>query len=258
MHRTRSSNCDTCHPRRALPILLACLSALALLSSASIEAVAQAVAADTRYERIAASPDGIGKRYMGREIAGVMGWQGAQWLERESRAHEERPELLLRELALAPGMTVADIGAGTGYYTWQLAKKVGPGGRVYAVDVQPEMIGMLDSQMEKRGVRNVVSVLGSETTVKLPPASVDLAIMVDVYHELAYPAEVLESIVSALKPGGRVVFVEYRAEDPTVAIKPLHKMSETQVQREATAHGLKWERSIRSLPIQHAIVFRKP
>lgn len=258
MHRTRSSHCDTSHPRRALPILLACLSALALLSSASIEAGAQAVAADTRYERVVASPDGIGKRYMGREIAGVMGWQGAQWLERESRAHEERPELLLRELALAPGMTVADIGAGTGYYTWQLAKKVGPGGRVYAVDVQPEMIGMLDSQMAKRGVRNVVSVLGSETTVKLPPASVDLAIMVDVYHELAYPAEVLDSIVSALKPGGRVVFVEYRAEDPAVAIKPLHKMSETQIRREATAHGLKWERSIRSLPIQHAIVFRKP
>ena len=191
-------------------------------------------------------------------IAGVMGWQGAQWLERESRAREERPELLLRELALAPGMTVADIGAGTGYYTWQLAKQVGPGGRVYAVDVQPEMIRMLDRQMAKRGVRNVVSVLGSETGVKLPPRSVDLAIMVDVYHELAYPAEVLDSIVDALKPGGRVVFVEYRAEDPAVAIKPLHKMSERQVRREATAHGLKWERSIGSLPIQHAIVFRKP
>jgi ubiquinone/menaquinone biosynthesis C-methylase UbiE len=116
---------------------------------------------------------------------------------------------------------------------------------VYAVDVQPEMISMLDSQMAKRGVRNVVLVLGSETTVKLPSASVDLAIMVDVYHELAYPSEVRDSIVDALKPGGRVVFVEYRAEDP-------------QVRREATAHGLKWERSIESLPIQHAIVFRKP
>jgi len=258
MLRIHLRNCRTSHIHRTLPILLACLSALTLLSSASSDAAAQAVAADTRYERVARSPDGIGKRYMGREIAGVMGWEGAQWLERESRAHEERPELLLRELALAPGMTVADIGAGTGYYTWQLAKQVGPGGRVYAVDVQPEMINMLDSQMAKRGVRNVVSVLGSETTVKLPPASVDLAIMVDVYHELAYPAEVLDSIVNALKPGGRVVFVEYRAEDPAVAIKPLHKMSERQVRREATAHGLKWERSIKSLPIQHAIVFRKP
>jgi len=258
MHRSRSRNCPTRHPYRALPILLAGLSALTLLSFASVDAVAQAPSAAGRYERIVPSPDGIGKRYMGREIAGVMGWEGAQWLERESRAREERPELLLRELALAPGMTVADIGAGTGYYTWQLAKQVGPGGRVYAVDVQPEMIGMLDSQMVKRGVRNVVSVLGSDTTVKLPPASVDLAIMVDVYHELAYPSEVLDSIVGALKPGGRVVFVEYRAEDPAVAIKPLHKMSKPQIRREAEAHGLKWERSIESLPIQHAIVFRKP
>jgi predicted methyltransferase len=107
-------------------------------------------------------------------------------------------------------------------------------------------------------VRNVVSLLGSDTIVKLPPASVDLAIIVDVYHELAYLSEVLDSIVAALKPGGRVVFVEYRAEDPAVALKPLHKMSERQVRREASAHGLKWERSIASLPIQHAIVFRKP
>jgi len=255
MHRTRSRNCRT---HRIPSILLACLSALTLLSSADIDAAAQPAAADTRYERVVPSPDGIGKRYMGREIAGVMGWEGAQWLERDSRAREERPELLLRELALAPGMTVADVGAGTGYYTWQLAKQVGPGGRVYAVDVQPEMISMLDRQMAKRGVRNVVSVLGSDTTVKLPPTSIDLAIMVDVYHELAYPSEVLDSIVDALKPGGRVVFVEYRAEDPAIAIKPLHKMSEPQIRREATAHGLKWERSIESLPIQHAIVFRKP
>ncbi|MGX4641460.1 class I SAM-dependent methyltransferase [Massilia sp. SYSU DXS3249] len=258
MHRTCLRNDRTSHTRRRLPILLACLSALTLFTSATIDAATQVAPTGARYERVVPSPDGIGKRYMGREIAGVMGWEGAQWLERESRAREERPELLLRELALTPGMNVADIGAGTGYYTWQLAQRVGPGGRVYAVDVQPEMIRMLDSQMAKRGVRNVVSVLGSETTVKLPPASVDLAIMVDVYHELAYPSEVLDSIVDALKPGGRVVFVEYRAEDPAVAIKPLHKMSERQIRREATAHGLTWERSIESLPIQHAIVFRKP
>lgn len=258
MLNIRLRNCRTSPTHRTLSTLLVYLLSLTLLSSASGHAAAQTTAADTRYESVARSPDGIGKRYMGREIAGVMGWEGAQWLERESRAREERPELLLPELALAPGMTVADIGAGTGYYTWQLAKQVGPKGRVYAVDVQPEMISMLDKQMAKRGVRNVVSVLGSETTVKLPPASVDLAIMVDVYHELAYPAEVLDSIVHALKPGGRVVFVEYRAEDPAVMIKPLHKMSERQIRREAMAHGLTWERSIKSLPLQHAIVFRKP
>ncbi|OON62187.1 SAM-dependent methyltransferase [Massilia sp. KIM] len=258
MLRIRLHNCLASNTYRLLSILLTCLSACPLLSTASSDAATPVAGADRRYERVVPSADGIGKRYMGREIAGVMGWQGAQWLERESRASEERPELLLRELELAPGMTVADIGAGTGYYTWQLAKQVGSGGRVYAVDVQPEMISMLDRQMEKRGVRNVVSVLASETNVKLPPASVDLAIMVDVYHELAYPSEVLDSIIKALKPGGRVVFVEYRAEDPSVAIKPLHKMSERQIRREATAHGLKWERSIKSLPIQHAIVFRKP
>ena len=255
MYRTLTRNCRNPHTSRRLSILLACLSTL-LLPIYSIDATAQAVAG-AQYERTRPSPDGIGKRYMGREIAGVMGWEGAQWLERESRAREERPELLLRELPLTAGMTVADIGAGTGYYTWQLAKQVGPDGRIYAVDVQPEMIKILDSQMAKRGVRNVVSVLGSETTVRLPLSSIDLAIMVDVYHELAYPSEVLHSIVGALKPGGHVVFVEYRAEDPAVAIKPLHKMSEAQVRREATAHGLKWERSIESLPLQHAIVFRK-
>ncbi len=150
MHPTRSCNSRHSHTRCRLPSLLACLAVLTLLSSASIDAGAQAAAAGARYERVVPSSDGIGKRYMGREIAGVMGWEGAQWLERESRAREERPELLLRELALAPGMTLADVGAGTGYYTWQLAKQVGPSGRVYAVDVQPEMIRLLDSQMAKR------------------------------------------------------------------------------------------------------------
>jgi precorrin-6B methylase 2 len=243
--------------RRALLFLFACLPWLVAATGASADAVARS-AAEPGYERIVPSPDGIGKRYMGREIAGVMGWEGAQWLERDSRAREERPELLLKELALAPGMTVADIGAGTGYYTWQLARQVGASGRVYAVDVQPEMIQLLDTQMARRGVRNVVSVLGTETDVRLPVASIDLAIMVDVYHELAYPSEVLDSIVAALKHGGRVVFVEYRAEDPAIAIKPLHKMSQAQVRREAAVHGLLWERSIESLPIQHVIVFRKP
>jgi ubiquinone/menaquinone biosynthesis C-methylase UbiE len=186
-----------------------------------------------------------------------MGWEGAPWLERSDRTQQERPDLLLRELALKPGMTVADVGAGTGFYTWQIAQQVGAGGRVYAVDVQPEMIDLLNKQMQQRGVKNVISLLGKERDTTLPAATIDLAIMVDVYHELAYPSEVLDSIVRALKPGGRVVFVEYRAEDPSVQIKPLHKMGEMQVRREATAHELIWERTIGSLPIQHAIVFRK-
>ena len=210
------------------------------------------------YEQKIPSADGIGKRYMGREIAQVMGWQGAAWLEREEREREERTDLLLPELALKPGMVVADIGAGTGYIARRMAALVGPTGVVYAVDVQPEMIRMLQSLAAKAGLAQVKPVLGAVDDVRLPAASIDLAIMVDVYHELEFPREVLASIVRALKPGGRVVFVEYRAEDPRVPIKPLHKMSEAQVRREAGVAALIWERTASGLPWQHAIVFRKP
>lgn len=240
----------TVNCKRLAPFLALLIGMLACYSAAAREP-------DPAYGQIARSADGIGKTYMGREIAGVMGWEGAPWLERSDRAQQERPDVLLRELALKPGTTVADVGAGTGFYTWQIAQRVGAGGRVYAVDVQPEMIDLLNKQMLQRGVHNVISLLGTERDTTLPPATIDLAIMVDVYHELAFPSEVLDSIVRALKPGARVVFVEYRAEDPAVGIKPLHKMSESQVKREAAAHGLIWERTIASLPIQHAIVFRK-
>ena len=210
------------------------------------------------YEQKAASADGIGKRYMGREIAQVMGWQGAAWLEREEREREERTDLLLPELALKPGMVVADVGAGTGYIARRMAALVGPMGVVYAVDVQPEMIRMLQALAAKAGLAQVKPVLGAVDDVRLAAASVDLAIMVDVYHELEFPREVLASIVRALKPGGRVVFVEYRAEDPRVPIKALHKMSEAQVRREAGVLALNWERTAGGLPWQHVVVFRKP
>ena len=210
-----------------------------------------------RYARVPATPDGIGKRYMGREIAGVMGWQGAAWLEREEREREERTDLLLAALALEPGMVVADIGAGTGYLARRMAKAVSPGGKVLAVDVQPEMVRMLERLAREQGLANIVPSLGTEDDVKLPAASVDLAIMVDVYHELAFPHEVLASIIRALKRDGRVVFVEYRAEDPRVPIKALHKMSEAQVRREAEVHALVWERTESGLPWQHMVVLRK-
>jgi SAM-dependent methyltransferase len=209
-----------------------------------------------RYEQAAPSADGIGKRYMGREIAQVMGWQGAAWLEREEREREERTDLLLGELALRPGMVVADIGAGTGYIARRMAAQVGPGGAVYAVDVQPEMIRLLKSLAA--GLTQVKPVLGAVDDVRLPAASVDLAIMVDVYHELEFPREVLASIVRSLKPAGKVVFVEYRAEDPRVPIKAVHKMSEAQVRREAGALGLVWERTAGGLPWQHVVIFRRP
>ncbi len=209
------------------------------------------------YDRVAASSDGIGKRYMGREIAQVMGWQGAAWLERTEREQEERTDLLLPELRLAPGMAVADIGAGTGYIARRMAKLVGPTGTVYAVDVQPEMIRMLGDLARREKLAQIKPVLGADADVKLPAASIDLAIMVDVYHELEFPYEVLASIVEALKPGGRAVFVEYRAEDASVPIKPLHKMSVQQLKREVALQSLRLERVAEPLPWQHIVVFVK-
>jgi predicted methyltransferase len=211
-----------------------------------------------RYAAVSASPDGIGKIYAGREIARVMSFHGAEWLERPERAEEERPELLLSVLELKPGMKVADVGAGTGYYSWRMAQRVGAGGTVYAVDIQPEMIKLLEGQMSRRGAANVKAVLGTSTDPGLPPAGIDLALMVDVYHELEYPYEMLAAIVRALKPGGRLVFVEFRAGDATVPIKPLHTMSEAQVRKEAAVHALEWVKTARDLPWQNAVVFRKP
>ena len=205
-----------------------------------------------------ASIDGVGKRYLGREIAGVMGWQGAAWLERNEREQEERTDLLVAELHLAAGAQVADIGAGTGYVSRRLAQVVGATGKVFAVDVQPEMIRMLTQLAERDRLPQIVPVLSTVDDVRLAPASVDLALMVDVYHELEFPREVFDSVVRALKPGGRVVFVEYRAEDARVPIKPLHKMSLAQIKREALVLPLALERVDEVLPWQHIVVFRKP
>lgn len=231
------------------------------LSAFAVMPVALSGLAQTqRYQLTAPSRDGIGKAYMGREIAGVMGWQGASWLERDERQQEERGDVLLRELGLKPGMAVADIGAGTGYYARRMAPLVGSGnsgGVVYATDVQPEMMQMLADGARKAGLTNIKPVLGGLQSVNLPDNSIDLAIMVDVYHELEYPFEVVESLVRALKPGGRIAYVEYRLEDPRVPIKTAHKMSEAQVRKEATAHALVWERTASTLPWQHVVIFRE-
>jgi ubiquinone/menaquinone biosynthesis C-methylase UbiE len=202
--------------------------------------------------------DGIGKFYMGREIAHVMGHQAADWLERPERAEEEKPDQLVELLELKPGMSVADIGAGTGYISWRMAQKVGAEGKVYAVEIQQEMLDLLAKKMEARGVKNVEGVLGTIQHANLQPNSIDLAIMVDVYHEFSHPYEMMKSIASGLKPGGRVAFVEYRAEDPEIPIKRVHKMTEEQVKREAEAAGLVWEKTIESLPRQHVILVKKP
>lgn len=207
------------------------------------------------------TPGGIGKYYMGREIARVMGHEGAHWLERPERIEEERPDVLLeilRELGARPGAVVADLGAGSGYFTLPLARRVGPQGTVYAVDVQPEMLDILRGKLAEAEVDNVELVLGAEADPRLPEGVVDLVLLVDVYHELEYPRELMQEVVRSLVPGGRVVLVEYRAEDPDLPIRPLHKMTETQVKREMTPVGLEWVETRDDLPRQHVLVFRKP
>jgi precorrin-6B methylase 2 len=235
--------------------LLRCVCAA--LTIATTAAQAQSGQSVERYSQLPASADGIGKIYMGREIAAVMGWQGAAWLEREEREREERTDMLLAALMLQPGNVVADIGAGTGYLSRRMAPAVMPGGKVWAVDVQPEMISLLQAGVKRSGLTQIEARLSAVDDVKLPASSVDLAIMVDVYHELAFPYEVMTSLLKALKPGGRVVFVEYKAENPLVPIKQLHKMSEAQIKREAAVFALDWERTVKSLPWQHVVVFRK-
>lgn len=208
-------------------------------------------------------PSGIGKFYMGREIAHVMGFgpggQGAMWLERSSREEEERLTLLTRSLGLEPGNVVADIGAGSGVISLRMAELVEPGGKVLAVDVQQEMLDRLRENCEQFDIRNIEPVLGTQQATGLQPGSVDLAIMVDVYHEFEFPYEMLQDISRAMKPGGRVVFVEYRKEDPAVPIKEVHKMSLQQVRREAEQpeFGLRWTETIHVLPRQHIIVFTR-
>jgi SAM-dependent methyltransferase len=219
-------------------------------------AIAENAVSMPLYREGRGSPDGIGKFYQGREIAAVMGFEGAPWLERPSRASEERTDLLVEELHLLPGMTVADIGAGSGYLSRRMAPIVGPA-RVFAVDVQPQMVALLTELSHKPEFRNLVPIQGDSDDVKLPSASIDLAVLVDVYHELAYPYEVMRSLIRALKPGGRVVLVEYRGEDPAVPIKPVHKMSEAQIRREMSVLPLTWERTAERLPMQHVVVFRK-
>jgi ubiquinone/menaquinone biosynthesis C-methylase UbiE len=201
--------------------------------------------------------DGIGKFYLGREIAAVMGHQGADWLERPEREEEEQPAKLVAQLKIKPGDVVADIGAGTGYVSRRLAAKVGGQGKVLAVDIQLEMLELLTNKMATLGITNLIPVLGSESDPKLPTGSVDMVLMVDVYHEFDYPYEMMSAICRSLKPSGRVVFVEFRAEDPEVPIKRLHKMTEAQVRKEMEPLPLRWVESIEVLPRQHIIVFAR-
>lgn len=192
----------------------------------------------------------------GRVFAPVMGVAGAGWLERAEREAEEAPSKAIEALGLTPGMAIADIGAGSGYYTSRLARKVGPSGRVYATDIQPGMLAILDRRIKSEGLTNVTTVLGAMDDPSLPPGSIDLAIMVDVYHELQQPQAFLQRLKAAFKPGGRLVLLEFRKEDPRIPIIEVHKMSVADVRMELEAEGYALDRVIDVLPWQHIIVLR--
>lgn len=202
------------------------------------------------------SADGIGKFYLGREIAKVMGHTAAMWLERPSREKEEKPDSVVNALDLNSTDVVADIGAGTGYFSFRIAQKI-PLGKVLAVDIQPEMLDMIEFLKQENNIANVEPVLGTEANSNLPLNKVDLALMVDAYHEFSYPYEMMQGIVKALKKGGRVVLVEYRGENPFIPIKALHKMTQKQARKEMQAVGLQWLETKSFLPSQHVMVFEK-
>lgn len=234
-----------------------CIIFLCVMLSACGVVAAKEVDNNTIYQsRTIHSPDGIGKFYMGREIAKVMGHTEALWLERPSRKADEKPQELINALNLKPTDVVADIGAGTGYFSFPMAQKLSAG-KVLAVDIQPEMLEMIKFLKQENHITNVEPILGSVTNPNLPANKVDLALMVDAYHEFSHPYEMMQGIVNALKPGGKVVLVEYRRENPFIPIKALHKMTQNQARKEMAAVGLQWIETKDFLPSQHVMVFEK-
>lgn len=195
------------------------------------------------------------KEYQGRVIAQTMHWQGANWLIRNKREREEAAVRMREELRLKPGMAVCDMGSGNGYHTLPIAEAVGPSGKVYAVDVQPEMIVMLNERAAEKGITSIETIVGEFHDPRLPAQSCDLILLVDVYHEFSHPVPMLEGMKKALKPGGQICLVEFRAEDDAVPIKPEHKMSKAQILKEMTANGLKLAREFDGLPWQHMMFF---
>ena len=208
------------------------------------------------YKIKAGDPNGINKWYKGRQIAQVMSHFGIDWLERKEREIEENSSLLLKNLAVKPGMNIADVGAGSGYHSALLSKMVG-NGKVFAVDVEPEMIAYLNARIKRENLSRIVPVLCTEKNVTLPENAIDLILLVDVYHEFSYPYEMALSMFNVLKPGGKLVLVEFRAEDETVPIKTIHKMSEAQAIKELKVAGFTFEKNISNLPWQHFLVFTK-
>lgn len=200
--------------------------------------------------------NGIGKWYMGREIAHVMGFQGMQWLERPEREKEENTSILLENMNIQPGDTIADIGAGSGYHVFKIAELTNEG-HIYAVDIQDEMLAVISQKKERLAVPNISTVKGSAQSVNLKKHSIDKVLMVDVYHEFDYPSEMIASIKNALRPNGEIYLIEYRAEDDNVPIKKVHKMSEEQAIKEMKAAGFELKENKTNLPWQHCMIFVK-
>lgn len=211
---------------------------------------------ESRYSQKTPSRDGIGKVYMGRELSQVVGHGAVRWLERPEREREELPSKVIENMELAPDAVVADIGAGSGYFTFRIAPEV-PEGKVLAVDIQQEMLDFIEGRKKESGQENVDTVLGKVDDTQLPEAQVDAVLMVDAYHEFSHPWEMMVSIVKSLKTGGRVILIEYRGEDPTVPIKPLHKMTQRQAIKEMKEVGLEHVETRDFLPRQHFMIFRK-
>ena len=245
------------HLSPAAIVFSALVSCCLLVQARGEPPTAPALAAEPVYKSGPASPDGIGKFFHGREIAQVMGHPAIGWLERDEREKEEAPTKAINALKLAPDAVIADIGAGSGYYSFRISPKV-PLGKVMAIDIQPEMLEFLKQRAAELKITNVVPHLGAIDDLKLPAASLDAALLVDAYHEFSHPAEMLASLVRALKPGGRIFLLEFRGEDPEVPIKPLHKMTEAQAKLEFESAGLRFVSNRRELPWQHFMVFQKP
>ncbi len=239
-------------------LLLLVISSFVLMST---EAQSQtAISTNTQCEYVTLKtghPDGILKQYCNRQIARVMGWQGASWLDRAERESEERTDQLIDILGLKPGMIVGDIGAGTGRLSMLMLDRIKPNGQMWAVDVQVEMVGRLKEIAQKYPKHQFEVKQATAFTPSLPSAVLDMAIMVDVYHELEFPREFLEALALSVKPGGSIVFVEYRAGDPKVPIKRLHTMTVAQIKKEASDVGLVFEKSVSELPWQDVVFFRK-
>tara|TARA_Y200000002_G_C22562049_1_gene612908 strand:- start:81 stop:818 length:738 start_codon:yes stop_codon:yes gene_type:complete len=234
--------------------------ALTLLTLVSITSVfsadEQKKKKESIYQLSTATRDGIGKFYMGREISQVMGHLGASWLERPKREQEERTDLLIKSMQIKPADRIADIGAGSGYFSFRMSDLV-PDGKVFAVDISPQMLGIIRARIKEKKVANVVPIQSTITRTMLEPSSIDKALIVDAYHEFSHPREMANSIFKALKKDGLLILIEYRKEDKKVPIKPLHKMTEKQAIKEIEVVGFKWEKTLSVLPQQHFMIFKK-